>query len=204
MASRWLNDLKRVEIPCEESGDPVNIQQLLNNVFLSQVVKEFDKAGIKNKKILLLLANPDGTEALNMNAEFDIIKNEHKLTNPSNIIFEFIDKLNAKLSDFTGAFAENPAIVHFSGHGEGPDGIIINDEEGTPHFFRNDQLFDLFDTYREVIECAVFSACTSIVQAELLSRTGIYVVGTTEKIDNQVTTRFFKRFLPGRVRRPEL
>jgi internalin A len=195
---KWLVEHKKLTKACDESAEEVDIQQLLNNVSLVQVnnnIAEGPGATQTEKKVLLVFANPAGTQALNLNAEYVKIKEAMDLAKPLPLLtFSLIDELYAKRSDMTKALAENPAVVHFSGHGDGDDGIIINDDDGTAHFVANDHLLDLFNSKKGMLECAVFSACKSEVQAEILSKTGIYVVGTKDKIDSKITVHFSQGF----------
>jgi internalin A len=194
---RWTNELKRDKKACDNSGEEVSIAEMLNNVFVQNTANNIvANAGTTNKvrSILLMLANPVGTQSITIYEEFKQIKQELALsTNRQN--FLLIDVPEATLSDITRSFTQNPAIVHFCGHGEGEDGIIINDMlDGTKHYLTNNQLVALFETRKESIECAVFSACKSEVQAELLSRQGIYVVGTSDKIENRTSILFSTGF----------
>jgi internalin A len=191
---KWFFDLKRPNRACDLSGDEVSIQELLNNVSLLPDSLSPNKGATTHKKIFLMLANPVGTEALNLNKEYELIKESHKMVTPGKFTFEFIEALDAKRSNMTRAFAENPMIVHFSGHGEGEDGIVINDEDDTKHNVKNTELYNLFFSKKDILECAVFSACKSETQAELLSKMGIFVVGTKDKIENQTTFRFSQGF----------
>ncbi len=79
------------------------------------------------KTILILAANPKTTSRLRLDEEIreidDGLKNsEH---------FRLVTKLAVRQRDFYRAILEyQPQIIHFCGHGEGDDGIVLEDDIG--------------------------------------------------------------------------
>src|SRR5262245_14156812 len=83
-------------------------------------------------KVLLFAANPSGTDPLNLHREFREIDEEIRLGKfrdaleliivPGTRIVDLIRKLNE----------ERPHIVHFSGHGNLDEEIILESEVGDP------------------------------------------------------------------------
>lgn len=70
-----------------------------------------------------------------------------------------------------------PQIVHFSGHGEGDDGLALENESGQIQFVNAEALAGLFDLFANKVECVVLNACYSEVQAEAIVKHISYVIG---------------------------
>lgn len=60
----------------------------------------------------------------------------------------------------------NPQIIHFSGHGEGHDGLVFEDDRGKPKLISGEALAGLFRLFADQVECVVLNRCYSAVQAE--------------------------------------
>ncbi|MCJ8281022.1 MAG: tetratricopeptide repeat protein, partial [Rivularia sp. ALOHA_DT_140] len=86
-----------------------------------------------------------------------------------------------------------PNIVHFCGHGEGNNGLVVNNEYGQKQLVNNQFLAGLFKT-RNNIECVVFNACYSEVQAELIHEDVNCVIGTNQAISDEAGIEFSKGF----------
>ena len=63
----------------------------------------------------------------------------------------------------------NPDIIHFSGHGDGVEGIIVEDINGDIVRFPTFGLNRLFKRFKEKVKCVVLNACYSKEQAEVIS-----------------------------------
>ncbi|MEO1401435.1 MAG: hypothetical protein AAFV72_09360, partial [Cyanobacteria bacterium J06635_1] len=50
-----------------------------------------------------------------------------------------------------------PNIVHFSGHGAGNDGLVFEDETGSPKPIEGQALARLFDLFSDTVECVVLN-----------------------------------------------
>jgi len=145
------------------------------------------------KTILFLAANPLGTERLRLDKEAneieeglrrskhggDFVLREKWATSP--------DDLRRAMLDF------EPEIVHFSGHGAGSNGIVLEDNSGQPSLVSAEALQGLFELFPN-IECVVLNACYSQVQAEVIAKNVKYVVGMQNQISDSVARKFSVSF----------
>lgn len=74
-----------------------------------------------------------------------------------------------------------PQIVHFSGHGAGYNGLILEDETGNLKLVNTEALANLFKLFSG-IECIVLNACYSEAQATAIVQYVPYVVGMNKAI----------------------
>lgn len=113
------------------------------------------------KTILLLSANPNGTAPLHLAEETKRIKAGLKQAKNRKLFrIEQAEAVTAR--DVQRAMLEHePQIVHFSGHGEGEPGIILEGSNGKPQTVSGDALADLFELFADKVECVVLNACYS-------------------------------------------
>lgn len=129
------------------------------------------------KKILLLSVNPKGTHQLRLDEEFREIQEAFKRSKYRDQ-FEIIIGLATRVSDLRRALLEyEPTIVHFSGHGSGNDGLVLENEFGQQQLVSSQALASLFEQCQKNVECVLLNACHSEFQAQ-----GIY-----ESIDCVIT-----------------
>ncbi|CAD5954888.1 hypothetical protein NO108_03160 [Planktothrix rubescens] len=142
------------------------------------------------KKILILLANPSDTSQLRLNQEVSEIQ---KTLRQSNHRDEFeiipvgavqVDDLQQTLYDY------NPTIVHFSGHGAGKDGLVLEDSSGRSVLVSEDALARLFKAFQTQIECVILNACYSEIQANAIHQHIDCVVGMNQAIGDQAAIQF--------------
>ena len=142
------------------------------------------------KKILILLANPSDTSQLRLNQEVSEIQ---KTLRQSNHRDEFeiipvgavqVDDLQQTLYDY------NPTIVHFSGHGAGKDGLVLEDSSGRSVLVSEDALARLFKAFQTQIECVILNACYSEIQANAIHQHIDCVVGMNQAIGDQAAIKF--------------
>ncbi len=147
------------------------------------------------KTILILAANPKATSRLRLDEEIREIdrglKNSEK--------FRLVTKLAVRQRDFYRAILEyQPHIVHFSGHGAGDDGIILEDEMGQSAPMETQALSRLFKLFAvKGIECVVLNACYSEEQAEAISQYIKYVIGMNQAIGDKAAIDFAVAFYDG-------
>ena len=81
----------------------------------------------KTFKILLISANPVDTSRLRLNEEFKRIK--QSLKHKKNFQVEL--SLAATINDIRKDVIDHkPDILHFSGHGEGQPGLVVENKQG--------------------------------------------------------------------------
>ena len=143
-------------------------------------------------KILILSANPIGTERLRFDQEIRDIEEGLRLS-------KYRDKFEIKTSPAIRfkdlrreLLAYRPHIVHFIGHGE-VDGVKVEDNTGNavriaPEVLSG--LLKLFSNRADRIRCVVLSACYSAAKAEDINRHIDYVIGMWDKIMDKAAIEF--------------
>jgi hypothetical protein len=95
------------------------------------------------------------------------------------------DDLRRALLDFT------PQIVHFSGHGEGDDGLLVENDAGLAQHLPTEALANLLERFADRgLECVVLNACYSEVQANAIAEHIDYVVGMNSAIGDDAAIKF--------------
>jgi hypothetical protein len=147
-----------------------------------------DKAPIK--KILLLSANPLKTGQLRVDEEMREIKEGLRRSKyREQFVIESAEAVRYR--DIRRAILDSePNIVHFSGHGEGEEGLVFEDESGQIRLVGAEALSNLFELFADKVECVVLNACYSQVQAEAIARYIPYVVGMKKAIGDKAAIEF--------------
>lgn len=95
------------------------------------------------------------------------------------------DDLRRALLDF------HPQIVHFSGHGSGENGLMLENNLGEAQLVPTNALVNLFKLFSDRgVECVVLNACYAEVQAEAISQHINYVVGMSDEISDDAALKF--------------
>ena len=149
------------------------------------------------KKILILSANPKGTNPLRLGAEIREIKEGLKRAKSSHLFV--IESAEAvRYRDIRRVILDyEPQILHFSGHGAGEAGLVFEDETGHEKLVDAEALADLFELFSDKLECVVLNACYSEVQALAISRNVKYVVGMSQAIGDKAAIEFSIGFYDG-------
>ena len=156
------------------------------------------RAGAKRKvlqplKILFLTANPQGSPALRLENELRRVK-DGLASSTNRDRFSLESEPAVQISTITKAMQRiKPNIIHFSGHGAGEDGLVVEDIEGNIKILPTDgihRLFKLFKEQIQCVECVVLNACYSKEQASLISKHEIFVVGMNSGIRDKAAIDF--------------
>ena len=165
------------------------------------------------KKILILSANPKGTDPLRLGEEIREIKEGlRRAERREQFIIESAEAVRYR--DIRRAILDyEPQILHFSGHGIGfqglglernsarklsplpedtakPEGLIFEDETGQGKLVDAEALADLFELFSDKLECVVLNACYSEMQAREIARHIDYVVGMNQVIGDKAAIEF--------------
>ncbi|MDF5710293.1 MAG: CHAT domain-containing protein [Nostoc sp. S4] len=142
------------------------------------------------KTILFLAANPKGTSQLRLQEEvreIDAGLQRSKLRDR----FLLEQRWAVRSRDVQRAMLDfSPQIVHFSGHGGGEEGLVLEDETGNIKFLDGDALASLFELFSEQVECVILNACYSKVQAKAISYHVPYVIGMNKAIGDNAAIEF--------------
>jgi hypothetical protein len=149
------------------------------------------------KKILILTANPVETTKLRLDEEVREIQ-EGLQRSRRRESFEIIARLAVRQDDLRRALLDHePHIVHFSGHGVGSDGLVLENDDGTAKPVSTEALARLFALFSNTVECVLLNACYSEVQAEAIHQHIDYVVGMNRAIGDSAAIEFAKGFYDG-------
>ena len=111
------------------------------------------------RKILLLSANPKGTSMLRLDEEMrEIEAGLRRAKQRSHFTIETATAVRYR--DLRRVILDyEPHIVHFSGHGEGQEGLVFEDETGRGKFVNAAALSGLFELMAEQVECVLRILC---------------------------------------------
>ena len=149
-------------------------------------------------KILILAANPDSYEKLRLDQEVRSIEESLKRSLHREK-FEIKSRWAVRERDFYRHVLElQPQILHFCGHGEGEDGIVLEDETGESHLISTHALASYFRLFAKTgLQGVVLNACYSAVQAEAISQVVDYVIGMNQEITDEAALNFAVAFYDG-------
>jgi hypothetical protein len=142
------------------------------------------------KRILILAANPTDMKQLQLGKEVREIKECLKRSNQEDN-FEIFGNQAVRTIDLRRDLLEHkPHIVHFSGHGTGKSGIALENNLGQSQLVTAGALGDLFDLFREHVECVLLNACYSNFQALAISKYIDTVIGMDQTIGDKAAIDF--------------
>ncbi|MBK8044092.1 MAG: CHAT domain-containing protein [Haliscomenobacter sp.] len=146
------------------------------------------------KKILFLGANPEETTHLRIDREARDIEEGLKLAQQRDR-FEMETKWAVRVKDLRRAIMEElPQIVHFSGHGGGEEGLILENESGESQLVNSVALGNLFSLFADQVECVLLNACYSEAQANEIVRHVPYVIGMNKAVPDKTAIEFAVAF----------
>ncbi len=142
------------------------------------------------KKILILSANPTSTSPLRLDKEVrEIQAGLERAKNRDQ--FKIMSKWAVRPEDLRrGLLDYEPQIVHFSGHGAGEEGLVLENDIGEWQLVSTEALANLFGLCKDKIECVLFNACYSEVQAEAIYQHIDCVMGMNQKIGDVAAIEF--------------
>jgi hypothetical protein len=129
-----------------------------------------DGAGADQRRIriLFLAANPESNVRLAIDREVRRIDEKLRAARDRDR-FELISRWAVRPDDLMQALLEfEPDIVHFSGHGNQDDEILLEDDRGRPFPVSKDALANLFGVLKDRIGLVVLNACYSLPQARAI------------------------------------
>ncbi|MCU0569393.1 MAG: CHAT domain-containing protein [Oculatellaceae cyanobacterium Prado106] len=149
---------------------------------------------ISPRTILILAANPKDTDRLQLDKEVREIETRLR-TNRERHHLELKQQWAVRIEDIRQAFLDlEPQIVHFSGHGAGTDGLIVENATRNSQFVPTDAWIKLFQFFQPKIECVLLNACYSDIQAEAISQSVPYVVGVSHAVGDRAAILFASGF----------
>jgi hypothetical protein len=171
-------------------ADKAEINETMKSV-ISQYIKPPYPPLMTTKTVLFLAANPQQTARLRLDEELREIDESLRRANKREQ-FKLEPKGAVRWRDLYRSILDcNPQIVHFSGHGGGTEGIVLEDEKGHPSFVDGIQLAAWFEVLAgEGVECVVLNACYSKEQAEAICQHVPYTIGMSRSITDEAAIDF--------------
>lgn len=144
--------------------------------------------------ILLLAASPLDLVRLQLDKEFKAIKKELRGT-PQRDSFDVRNQGALQPDDLQDLILTyRPKIVHFSGHGSGEAGLLLENNYSRAQPVSTVAIASLFELMANDVDCVVLNACFSRVQAEAINQYIPYVVGMHYDIGDRVAIQFATGF----------
>ncbi|MGB7247705.1 MAG: CHAT domain-containing protein, partial [Phormidesmis sp.] len=143
-----------------------------------------------SRTILFLAANPKNTRSLRLDQELrDIGEGLQRAQKRDRFTLE--QRLAVRPRDIQRAMLDvRPQIVHFSGHGEGEEGLVFEDVSGNAQRVSGDALGSLFSLFSDQIQCVLLNGCYSEVQAKAIVQHVPYVIGMRRAIEDRSAITF--------------
>jgi hypothetical protein len=102
-----------------------------------------------------------------------------------------VTELALRVDDLHRALLDNqPTIVHFSGHGAGSHGLVLENNSGRMQLVSTESLARLFGLFQRQIECVLLNACYSEAQALAIHQHIDYVIGMNQTIGDKAAIKF--------------
>ncbi|MEM3459979.1 MAG: CHAT domain-containing protein [Candidatus Micrarchaeaceae archaeon] len=152
------------------------------------------ETGMSDKtRILVVFANPKGSDPLRLGEEDRIIREcIRKARNRDNLHCEILHAARAK--DVQLALVEdNYHIVHFSGHATPSGNLAFEDEAGEPKLISQQALASLLANFPS-IECVILNACYTVKQGQLLSLGVPFTIAMDGPISDDAARHFTRGF----------
>jgi hypothetical protein len=148
-------------------------------------------------KILILTANPSntGSEPLGLDAEVRRIEEAFRRSRYRDR-FQVVTQLATRTIDLRRSLLDHhPQIVHFSGHGTGEQGLVLENDAGKMKLVGTEALAELFGIFETgQIECVLLNACYSEVQATAIHQYVDCVIGMNQPIGDVAAVQFAEGF----------
>ncbi len=141
--------------------------------------------------LLILTANPDGSAPLNLEQEVVIIT---QALQPVSEQFVVKQQWAVTPSEVRKALlAHQPTFVHFSGHGSGEQGIVLQNVDDQPQLVSTEALANLFKPFSK-IRCVILNACFSAFQASAIVKHVPFVIGMNLSVSDKAAILFSTAF----------
>jgi len=145
-------------------------------------------------RILYLAANPIDTTHLRLDEEEREIR-QKLATGKHRNSFQLVANSATRPDNLQHALLKHrPHIVHFSGHGKGQKGLLLEDECGNSKLVTLKAISELFRTLKNDIRIVFFNGCYSRPQAKAFSEVIDYTIGTTNYITDDAAIVFAASF----------
>jgi hypothetical protein len=151
------------------------------------------------KVILILAANPRGTDTLRLDEEQRAIDRAvHEGTLRGRLEIRVSNAM--RVEDLHSALLRHrPSVLHFSGHGSAREGIVFCDQLGIPRPVPPRGLAGVLGSagIGATIDCVVLNACSTSDQAAAIAQHVACVVGMSHLVPDETAIMFAEGFYRG-------
>jgi hypothetical protein len=145
-------------------------------------------------RVLFLAANPLDTTRLRLGEEVREIETKIRAADYRDSL-ELVSKWAVRSDDLLQYLNQyRPHIVHFSGHGDCAEELILEDTSGSSKPISKDALVALFTTLKDNIRVVVLNACYSRPQAEAITEQIDCAIGMKRAIGDKAAITFASSF----------
>ncbi len=146
------------------------------------------------KCVLILAANPIGTDRLELEREAELIRSNLRLEKWGKDYTVRIEQ-GTQIEDLARYLAEyRPIIVHIIGHNSATGEIVLENDRQQTQPVTPTQIANLFANVEQQIECIVFNSCFSLEMADVLVEYIPCTIGIDEEIHDVNTVSFTSEF----------
>jgi CHAT domain len=151
----------------------------------------------KKTKLLFLTASPRGVAKLSSDVEIRDVEAEITAALDRDK-FEVASSWAVRTSDLTRElYRHRPSIVHFSGHGSGKEGIVLEGPNRRIAPVSGDALASLFECLRGTVEIVFLNACETRPTAEAIQQVVDYTIAMRRQISDAAAISFATGFYCG-------
>jgi hypothetical protein len=174
---------------------PEAMEQAMHNLLLENTPsanapqQQDSSASNAPTKILFVSASPDGLVKIQVGTEFVRIRAALERGSQREKYELLQAETEATIEALVRAFARQPQIIHFSGHGR-QEGILIATADNKPQLITNAMLKLLFAQLAGITQVVLLNACFAAIQAQEISKFGIHVIGYNRPISDPAALGF--------------
>jgi hypothetical protein len=145
-------------------------------------------------KILFLAAQPNDAGRLRLDEEYhDIDRMLRGGTRRDS--FQLVSQFAVRPDELQEALLRHePHIVHFAGHGTDSEEVVLVDDSGASRPVSKNALARLFEILKDNVRIVLMNACYSKPQAEAISSTVDYAIGTSKSVGDRAAIAFSAGF----------
>jgi esterase/lipase superfamily enzyme len=181
----------------EEFKDRLGIPEMSgSNTQANLKPSDINVSEVKTCDVLVLAANPIGTDLLQLEEEAERIQQRLREGEAGkSFVVKFVRAVREDLSKYLLQY--KPLIVHFCGHGNSSGDIILNNAQGYAEAVSPESLAQMLAIVGGRVECVVLNACFSLEKADALIEQVNFVIGMDADIDDKSAISFAAGFYRG-------
>lgn len=146
------------------------------------------------RTILILSSTPRDMKPLRANTETREIEDAIRRARDRDE-YQVVVRAGIRARDVHRMLLEHrPAIVHFSGHGRGAQGLVLEDDDGDSLPVSGADLARMLGHFRDGIECVLINSCWSDAQVEEIAKHIPFVIGMNQALDDRAAISFATAF----------